>query len=1304
MTAKRASESRNAEGARPPRIARARRWLARSGWLLLILVLCSAVLLYWLLATLRGRDALLAQIVARLPAGSELTWSRAEGPASGPLVLHDVRFVHRACPDRNGATVAWPRCEAALVTVFTAKRAMLDPALRPLLDRRLRLDDLRIADARLELPQDDAPFELPRWPESLPRIAPPLALQADAIAIDGLHIARADTALIEIRKLRGGIDAGSGRLHLQRIVADTDRGRWSLHGDYAPGEDYRMDLTAAVVAEATASHPSMRLGLVARGDLHALDIALAGAAPSPLLARLRLRQDDQAGARPRWRFDADSEGFALDALLGADEAAPYRFDLRAEGVGGAAALQGRIARGDLALTLRPSKLVLEQQVLTLAPLSAEWRKGVVEANGRVDFGDPRDPVFDGVVRLRGLRLRGEGARAATVVGEGDFEVKGRWRAWTARGAATLTRDGERAKLELAVEGDAEAARIRRVRATMPSGALEGEGRIAWMPTLQWQADARLAGFDPGYVLPDWNGAVNGRLHSAGTRRADGAIDAVIDARDLGGRLRARALQGRVSARLRVPARDGGRIDGEGEIALRLGESRIDAKGRIAERMAIDAELSPLRLNDVLPKGEGVLRGHLRLNGSRTQPDIDVDLRGEALRYEDWRAQRLHARGQLPWRGGEGGLRIEAESADVGLILDRVRVDARGALESLRIEADAQSELGDFALSARGGAQRGKGQSESIQLDIAAFEFTPRIGPAWRLQSPARLRQDGARWRWASSCFVTANAGDGRLCAEADWPGRFDLRGRQVPMALLAPYLPARADDGAWRLQGIADVDAQIRPRGASWEGEAHLRSAAGALALEGRGRRELFGYADLHADARFDPQRIDAHLRAGLSQVTPSPDGRIAAHIATGWDAQAALSGEIDIDTGALTWMELFSPDIVEPQGRLEGRIVLAGTRARPTVGGQAHLRGFRAELPALALSLREGDLRMQTQADGDARIVGSLRSGEGVLRVDGAFGWRSDDTPLRLNLRGENVLISDTRELHAVVDPDVTVRYAVGQPIAVSGRLKVPIAKLDLERLDAGVSASSDVVVIDPANPERDDDAPLDLDLALVMGEQVKLKGFGLDGGLSGDLRARSRPGRETIATGALEIDGRYTAYGQKLRITRGRLLWSGTPFADPLLDIRAERQVGAVTAGIDVKGRASAPEAQVWSEPATSESEALAYLALGRPLASANADESRKLSAATAALSAGNLLASQLGAKIGLDDAGVSESRALGGTVVGIGKYISPRLYVGYGVSLLGTGQVLTLKYLLRKGFDIEIESSTVENRGSVNWRKEK
>ena len=30
--------------------------------------------------------------------------------------------------------------------------------------------------------------------------------------------------------------------------------------------------------------------------------------------------------------------------------------------------------------------------------------------------------------------------------------------------------------------------------------------------------------------------------------------------------------------------------------------------------------------------------------------------------------------------------------------------------------------------------------------------------------------------------------------------------------------------------------------------------------------------------------------------------------------------------------------------------------------------------------------------------------------------------------------------------------------------------------------------------------------------------------------------------------------------------------------------------------------------------------------------------------------------------------------------------------------------LRYLLRKGFDIQVESSTVENRASLNWTREK
>ncbi|MGO4779541.1 translocation/assembly module TamB domain-containing protein, partial [Lysobacter sp. 2RAB21] len=141
------------------------------------------------------------------------------------------------------------------------------------------------------------------------------------------------------------------------------------------------------------------------------------------------------------------------------------------------------------------------------------------------------------------------------------------------------------------------------------------------------------------------------------------------------------------------------------------------------------------------------------------------------------------------------------------------------------------------------------------------------------------------------------------------------------------------------------------------------------------------------------------------------------------------------------------------------------------------------------------------------------------------------DDTPLVLNVRGSNVLASDTRDLRAVANPELTVRYAAKQPLNVTGKVTIPSARIDLERLDQGVSVSEDVVVLDPVDPEDTGASPLELDLTLAIGDDVKLNGFGLD-------------------------------------------------------------------------------------------------------------------------------------------DAGVMESRALGGSVLGVGKYLSPRLYVGYGVSLLGTG----------------------------------
>ena len=224
----------------------------RSGFIAVGVALLVAVLLYWLLTTVRGRDVLLNQIVSRLPVGAELTWERAEGDASGPMTLHGVHFSLPRQVDPECVPSDEASCEMGEI-VFDADRIVLDPALRPLLGRRLRLDAMVVRGATLDLPRSDTPFKLPEWPESLPEIAPPLALQADTIEVDDFTVTRDGAPVIEITRARGGIDASEGKLHVEQLVVASNRGRFTLDGDYVPDDDYRMDLTATAVLPACDS-------------------------------------------------------------------------------------------------------------------------------------------------------------------------------------------------------------------------------------------------------------------------------------------------------------------------------------------------------------------------------------------------------------------------------------------------------------------------------------------------------------------------------------------------------------------------------------------------------------------------------------------------------------------------------------------------------------------------------------------------------------------------------------------------------------------------------------------------------------------------------------------------------------------------------------------------------------------------------------------------------------------------------------------------------------------------------------------
>src|SRR5690606_37245300 len=491
-------------------------------------------------------------------------------------------------------------------------------------------------------------------------------------------------------------------------------------------------------------------------------------------------------------------------------------------------------------------------------------------------------------------------------------------------------------------------------------------------------------------------------------------------------------------------------------------------------------------------------------------------------------------------------------------LDDLVVDARGAVEDLGLDASASGDIGRASLSGR----LRRGADGAWRGALEQLEAAPAVGATWRLDAPAAFVQPGPGRFTLSPACLASDVG-GQLCAIADWPARgLAVDGQALPLALAAPYLPRQDSGRPWFLDGSLDVDARLRPAGRGWQGHANVHSANGALRTSARSRRDVLSYSDLALEATFDANRIDATLGLGFNG-----NGRIDARLRTGWDAYAPLEGRITAATREITWVELFSPDIVSPTGQLDADITLSGTRAAPLLGGHATLSGFGAEIPSLAIAIVDGEARLDALPDGSARITGRLGTGgEGRLAIDGSLGWRTEGAPLQLGVTGRDVLVSDTRDLRAVASPDIEVRYAAGRPLQVSGRVLVPSARMDLERLSDGVSTSPDVVVLDPVDPEAGPSLPTELDLTLAMGDDVHLDGFGLEGELTGELRVVSRAGREMTGHGMLEVGGRYEAYGQELAITRGRLSWSNTPVADPVLDIRAERRVGEVTAGIDV------------------------------------------------------------------------------------------------------------------------------------------
>jgi len=1238
--------------------------LPRRGWrwaLLGVIALLAVIALAtaWLLGSQGGRDLALRQAIAALPEGALRIGDR-EGSLAGGLRLRDVVFEDEAVRVEIDVLEATPRLPA------------LDGPTLHL--AALRLRGLRVQPKAMP----DEPT--PPWPERLPSLDLPFALRIDAFELRGIVVRAEDEASppVIVDRIAGTLALKPGRLAVDDVALDAPQGRVRGALQYIPAEDFasRLALDAELAAGA-------RLALRLDGSLAAGRATLDGDAGGPLAVAF----DWQDAARLdtlAWTLAVDAT--PLDpATLGLPATAPIEASLQARGgpelaaaEAGAApglrvALRGRVAQSDVAVALRDSTLRLHEGVLHAEPLALALLEGRIDLTGRYGLDDGAMAL---VARADDLAW-GEGE--ARVQAEGTATMEGTVDAWAADLDLDLARGAQRATLTGRARGDAAAITLAPFTLATPGGALDGEARYALDAGAGFALDATMRGLDPAWLAPDWPGRLDAQVRVEGAAPTDAPLRYVATLAPLSGTLRGQRIGGEL------------RADADGDaLAVRstlvLGEGRVAVNGAVAPALDLDLTVRTLDVAPWLAGARGVLDGRLGVSGNAERPAVEADLALLDAGWGDVALQRLTVRGGLPSRG-DGRLDVRAEAlsqgparvAAVALALEgrvdagRFTVDASG-IDAPNLPAPDPASRG--RVTARGDWRSDEAFARG-ELTLAQLDARLPALPALRLDSTATVAWRADDWRLPTPACVAIGEG-GRLCAEGDADDA-RVAGEALDLAWLAPFLPEDLDTPL-APSGLVALQATRRRVDGEVVNTARIDAPQGRLRVGGAAPETVFGWNGLVLEAtQSEGWRVD--LRADLL-----PDGRLEARASA--DAAGALEGEIAVRATDLSLLEVISADLVAPRGSIDGRLVLAGTVEAPRWQGAVVAAPFAVELPALGIAIADGELRVEGGEDGQLRLRGRLPTGDGALEIAGQ--WSEDDRPNRVTLRGTDVRVLDTPDGRAWISPALDLEVADGVA-RLRGRVDVPRAELALDRFEQGVAASSDVVVVDdPVVEDSTAGLQLDADFTVALGDDVRLRGFGFDGRLSGELRLRDRVDREPRARGTLELAGEVRAYGQQLDLERGTLRWGNVAIDEPTIDVRAVRPDSEPEVGVAVTGTGVSPVVDVWSRPALPQAEALSWLMFGRPLAAADGDDAAKLQEAATSLG-GSAVAQAVAGKVGLDTASVGESRALGGTALTVGKRITPKLYVSYGMALSGTGQVVTVTYALRRWLAAQVETGT-------------
>ncbi|KJR98403.1 MAG: hypothetical protein VR65_20450 [Desulfobulbaceae bacterium BRH_c16a] len=1134
-------------------------------------------------------------------------------------------------------------------------------------------------------------------PIELPPILLPFALAIDSFAVDRLQVFGSDgSELIVIDHIGGRLEGSGESLAISEFSLEAPDIGFSMHGNFDLGRNHHIDLTG-------------RWWLAEYG-FHPIDgtFSLFGPLNSPKVTfgvnrsgGIRVEgKVENLLERPEWTATVTAWDVDLSVLIKhCPEIHLTTFSGRV--AGDTDGYRGRAtAEGDW------GKL---KDMHLDTTLTADWM-GIAFDTLSIDNGETRAEAEGGKISWRNIfdwqgRFHFKNFDPSALMEElpgrlnADFVNRGHVRDdfGVDISFAVSELDGQLHGQPISAEGELQLTEndIRTDGLTLRSGEVEGvayvdNGMISWSEKVSWSGAVRLENFNPEGLFPDFPGRINGEFSGEGQFTGRGP-EGYVKMSDISGQLRGQELAGEGEIHL---AGETLRTTG---LFLRSGTSELVVEGQAGDDFTLDFTFDSADIGALLPESGGAVRVRGSMRGSRAQPLLEADLEATGFSY----GGNSFAQVQAEIHAGlwdEGVLKgsFAGKKMDLsGLSLNTGRIDFTGSMQAQDIALGVSGDMGELKMRAEAEYR------ENWLGKLTGFQLNSLSYGSWRQQHDAPFVAGKELVSFDTFCI---SDGEGSICAGGEMlfadTRRWKVRGNvaSVPISWLNQLKLLKIP-----VNGVidAEIDANGDSRNISSAAiEVRLPEADIALTVED----EEFNAISFD-DTVLSLQLNDAQLHGTFfTRMKNGSEVRATASI-PGAGAFAAfthskpLAGRVELNNFDLAVLSAVTGYGVEPTGRVNSSFILGGTLAKPVISGGSRIEGGGIALPYQGIVLENVTASIVAGEDA-ARVTCRVTSGPGELRAHGLLRYGDSGVEGELQVRGDNFLLVNLPEYTFRVTPDILFKFSKDKG-EISGLVKVPYGLITPEEMSDSVQASEDVILVNGRTEIRENDWPFPLDLDVQVGDDVRIKGYGLDGRLTGQLNVKTT--RDELLTGKGELDlveGTFSLYGRSLDIERGRVLFTGGPIENPGIDVRAQKKVGeeeakgsGYTVGVDISGLVQDLQYHLFSDPSMDDTEILSMMIVGHSLANSSEEEGNLLEAAavTLGLKGSTDFIQGLGSMLLIDDLHLEGSSTKENVSLVVGKRVTKDLYIGYDINMFSQQGEFRVRYDLKKGFSVETHSSS-------------